>query len=117
MTRVIVLAMAFWLNALSSVANAADTVLILISHEVADFGEWKKRFDAGKVNREKAGLKERHVLRDAGKPSAVIAVLEARSVEDARKFATDAAFNDRVRKASSTGSADIKIGTTSPTGK
>ena len=116
MTRVIVLAMAFWLNALSSVANAADTVLIIISHEVADFAEWKKRFDAGKENREKAGLKERYVLRDASKPSAVIAVLEARSVEDARKFANDAAFNDRIRKASSTGTADIRIGTTNPTG-
>jgi len=117
MTRIAMCAIAIWLNALGSVAHAADTVLIIVSHEVADFGDWKKRFDAGKENREKAGLKERYVLRDASKPSAVIAVLEARSVEDAKKFAADPAFNDRVRKASSTGSADIKIGTTNPTGK
>ena len=114
---ILIAAMAICLNAFGSVANAADTVLIIVSHEVTDFAEWKKRFDAGKDNREKAGLKERYVLRDASKPSAVIAVLEARSVEDAKKFATDAAFNERIKKASSTGTAEIKIGTTNPTGK
>ena len=98
-------------------ANAADTVLLIVSHEVADFGQWKKNFDAGRANREKAGLKERYVMRDAGKPSAVIVVLETSSVETAKKFAADPAFNERVKKASSTGSADIKIGTTNPAGK
>ena len=115
--RMVFLAIGMWTIASAPVAHAADTVLIIVSHEVADFGEWKKRFDAGKANREKAGLKERYVLRDASKPSAVIAVLEARSVEDAKKFASDPAFSDRIKKASSTGSADIKIGTTNPTGK
>jgi hypothetical protein len=98
-------------------ANAADTVLVIASHEVADFGEWKKRFDAGRSNREKAGLKDRYVMRDANKPSAVIVVLEAGSLEHAKKFVADPAFVERVKKASSTGSADIKIGTTNPTGK
>ena len=101
----------------SAVANAADTVLIIVSHEVADFGDWKKRFEAGKSNREKVGLKERYVMGDANKPNAVIVVLEASSVEHAKKFAADPAFNERVKKASSTGSADIKVGTTNPTGK
>jgi hypothetical protein len=100
-----------------AVANAADTVLIFVSHEVVDYGEWKKRFDAGKSNREKAGLKERYVMRDANKPNAVIVVLEASSVENAKKFAADPAFNERLKKASTTGSADIKIGTTNPAGK
>jgi len=100
-----------------SAAYAADAVLVIVSHEVADFAQWKKNFDAGRANREKAGLKERYVMRDAAKPSAVIVVLETSSVEAAKKFAADPAFNERVKKASSTGNADIKIGTTNPSGK
>lgn len=114
---VVATAMAIGLTASGSAANAADTVLVIVSHEVADFGQWKNNFDAGRANREKAGLKERYVMRDAGKPSAVIVVLETSSVETAKKFAADPAFNERVKKASSTGGADIKIGTTNPAGK
>lgn len=115
--RFVITAMGTIVMAFVAVANAADTVLIIVSHEVADFGDWKKRFDAGQSNREKAGLKERYVMRDANKPNAVIVVLEASSVENAKKFAADPAFNERIKKASSTGSADIKIGTTNPSGK
>jgi hypothetical protein len=114
---VAITATALGLTAFGSHANAADTVLVIVSHEVADFGEWKKRFDAGKANREKAGLKERYVMRDASKPSAVIVVMETANVDTAKKFAADPAFNERVKKASSTGTADIKIGTTNPAGK
>jgi hypothetical protein len=57
-----------------AVASAADTVVIIISHEVSDFSAWKKRFDAGKGNREKAGLTERYVMRDVDKPNFVIVV-------------------------------------------
>jgi hypothetical protein len=102
----------FW-----AVASAADTVLIIVSHEVADFSAWKKRFDAGKENREKAGLKERYVMRDVNKPSAVIVVLESGSVENAKTFVADSAFKERIKKASSTGTAEVKIGTTNPGGK
>lgn len=98
-------------------ANAADTVLIVISHEVKDFDTWKKAFEASRPNREKVGLKERYVMRDATKPSAVIVVLEANNVEHAKKYVTDPSFNERVKKASSTGSGDIKIGTTNPAEK
>jgi len=78
---------------------------------------WKKRFDAGKENREKAGLKERYVMRDVNKPSAVIVVLESGSVENAKKFVSDAAFNERIKKASASGTAEIKIGTTNTAGQ
>lgn len=112
--QIVMTAMAISVIAFGAVANAADSVLVIVSHEVADFGEWKKRFDAGRSSREKAGLKERYVMRDASKPSAVIVVLEASNVETAKKFAADPAFNERLKKASSTGTADIKIGTTNP---
>ena len=98
----------------AGLANAADTVLIVISHEVANFGDWKKRFDAVTPAREKTGIKARYVMRDVNKPNAVIVVLEAGSVESAKRYVGDPAFLERVKKASSTGSADIKVGTTNP---
>jgi hypothetical protein len=103
--------------AFGPVASAADTAVIIVSHEVADFGEWKKRFDAGKDNRKKAGLNDRYVMRDADKPSFVIVVLEASSVETAKKFVSGEAFKGRIKKASVSGTAEIKIGATSTAGK
>lgn len=91
------------------VVVAADDAIVFVSHEVADFAAWKKRFDAGKESRAKAGLTERYVMRDASKPNTVIVVLEA-SVENAKKFVADPGFQDRVKKASATGTADIRIG-------
>lgn len=99
-----------------AVASAADTAVVIVSHEVADFSEWKKRFDAGKANREKAGLKERYVMRDVDKPNFVIVVLEG-SLENAKKFVSDPGFKERVKKASASGTAEIKVGTTNTAGK
>ena len=94
--------------AFSTIAGAGDAVII-VSHEVADFAAWKKGFDAGKANRDKARLTERYVMRDLDKPNFVIVVLEA-DREDARRYVNDPAFRERVKKASASGTADIRIG-------
>ena len=90
--------------------------MVIASHPVADFNEWKKRFDAGKANREKVGMTDRFVMRDADKPNVVIVVLEAASPEAAKKFVSDPAFKERIKAASSTGTADIKVGVTGGAG-
>jgi hypothetical protein len=100
----------------SALAGAADTAVVIVSHEVADFSAWKKRFDAGKSNREKAGLKERYVMRDVDKPNFVIVVLEG-TLENAKKFVSDPGFKERVKKASASGTAEIKVGTTNTAAK
>jgi hypothetical protein len=102
-------AIATILFALSPVATAAGPVIVVISHEVTDFAEWKKRFEAGKDHRDKAGLTQRYVMRDVDKPNVVIVVLEG-SLENVKKFVSDPGFKDRIKKASSTGTAEIKIG-------
>ena len=101
----------------AAITNAADPVVIIISHEVADFAAWKKRFDDGKANRDKAGLRERYVMRDADKPNTVIVVFETSSIDNAKKFVSDPGFKERIKKASTTGTAEIRIGTSSPTAK
>jgi hypothetical protein len=98
------------LMTLGAAAGAADPAIVIISHPVADFAAWKKRFDAGKEMRDKAGLTQRYVMRDAAKPEVVVVVFEA-SLENAKKFVSDPGFQDRVKKASSSGSAEIRIAT------
>ena len=115
--QLVITAISVLLIGFGAAATAADTVVIIISHEVADFSAWKKAFDAGKGNREKAGLTERYVMRDANKPNFVIVVFESPSVDHAKKFVSDAGFKDRIKKASVSGTAEIKIGTTGTTGK
>lgn len=115
--QLVITAMSIFLIGFAAAASAADTAVIIISHEVADYGAWRKAFDAGKGNREKVGLTERYVMRDANKPNFVIVVFESASVENAKKFVSDPAFLARIKKASVSGTAEIKIGTTGPVGK
>ena len=105
------------LVACGGAVNAADPAIAVISHEVADVGEWKKRFDATREARKKAGATERFVMRDANKPNTVIVVLEFDSVQSATKYVSDAGFKQRIKKASATGTAEIKVGTTNFGGK
>lgn len=44
----------------------------ILRHKVADFNKWKTVYDADKVNREKAGLKEQWVKRNEKDPSEVV---------------------------------------------
>jgi hypothetical protein len=115
--QLVITAISICLIGFGPAASAADPAVIIISHEVADFSAWKKAFDAGKANRAKAGLTERYVMRDANKPNFVIVVFESASVDDAKKFVSDPAFLARIKKASVSGTAEIKVGTTGAAGK
>lgn len=115
--HLVMTALSLFLIGFAAAASSADTAVIIISHEVADFGAWKKAFDAGKENRAKVGLTERYVMRDANKPNFVIVVFESASLDHAKKFVSDPAFLARIKKASVSGTAEIKVGTTSPAGK
>ena len=95
---------------LCATATAADTVIVITSHEVSDFTAWKKGFDAGKGNRDKAGLTERYIVRSPDKPNFVTIVLAGESLENAKKFVSE--VKDRMKKNKIiVGEPDIKIGT------
>ena len=115
--QLVITAMSICLIGFAAAANAADTTLIIVSHEVADFNAFKKAFEAGKGNREKVGLTDRYLMRDANKPNVVIVVLESASVEGAKKYVSDPGFLARIKKASVSGTAEIKIGTTGAAGR
>ena len=86
------------LLALSGLAQAGNSILI-ITHEVKDFATWKVGYDNDKPNRDKAGLVERFLGRDADKPNVVTIVLEAPDANAARSFSTNLALEDVMTKA------------------
>jgi hypothetical protein len=47
---------------------------MLVRHKVADFAKWKAVYDAHASAREKAGLKEEHLLRSIDNPNEVTRV-------------------------------------------
>ena len=86
MSKLVITAMSIFLIGFAAPANAADTTLIIVSHEVADFNAFKKGFEAGKDNRAKVGLTDRYLMRDANKPNFVIVVLESPALRARRSM-------------------------------
>ena len=56
---------------------------MLIRHKVADFAKWKPVYDAHAPSRQKAGLKEEHLLRSADDPNEVILLFSAEDLDKA----------------------------------
>jgi hypothetical protein len=76
------------LLALSGLAQAGNSILI-ITHEVKDFATWKVGYDNDQPNRDKAGLVERFLVRDADQPNVVTIGLEAPDANAAGRFSTN----------------------------
>jgi hypothetical protein len=64
---------------------------MLVRHKVGDFAKWKPVYDDHRPARQKAGLKEVHLLRNIENPNEVILLF---SVEDPDKAKTFAASDD-----------------------
>jgi hypothetical protein len=60
---------------------------MLIRHRVADFAKWKPVYDAHASAREKAGLKEIHLLRNLDDPNEVILLFSVEDIDKAKAFA------------------------------
>ena len=72
---------------------------MLICHKVADFTRWKTVFDAHRVTRQEAGLKERYVLRGVQDLNEVVILLEAEDLQKARAFMDSADLRKVMEKA------------------
>ena len=84
--------------ALSGLAQAGDTILI-ITHEVKDFTAWKSSYDSDKSSRDKAGLVQRYLVRDADRPNVVTIVFEVPDASAARAFTSNPALKEVMIKA------------------
>jgi hypothetical protein len=64
---------------------------------VADFSKWKPAYDAHLPARQKAGLKEEHLLRNTDDPNKVILLFEAVDLQKAKEFAGSSIYAKQCR--------------------
>ena len=60
---------------------------MLVRSKVTDFDKWKPVYDAHLSARQKAGLKEEHLFRNADDPNEVILLFSAEEIDKAKAFA------------------------------
>jgi hypothetical protein len=64
-------------------------VTVLLSHEVKNYPEWKKIYDAGETLRKKAGIHMSGVYQSFDNPNRVTLLGEAQDAEAVAKFMSD----------------------------
>ena len=82
-----------------TVYDGPMAVLILVQLPVKDYGTWKARYDANKAMRDKSGVVERFVGRDAKSPNLVHVGLVAPSLEAADEFVSSPQVLDAMANA------------------
>jgi hypothetical protein len=60
---------------------------VIVRFRVADFDHWKRVFDAMALTRLEHGIESATVHRDADDPAAIVTILTARSLREARAWA------------------------------
>ena len=80
---------------------------ILIRHKVADFAKWKPVYDAHSSARQKAGLKEEHLFRNAENPNEVLLLFSMEDVDKAKAFAASGDLREAMKKAGVSDKPDL----------
>jgi len=80
---------------------------MLVRHKVADFSKWKSVYDAHSSARQKAGLEEEHLLRNAEDPNEVILLFSAEDLDKAKAFAASDDLRQAMQKAGVSDKPDV----------
>jgi ABC-type sugar transport system substrate-binding protein len=87
-------------------ARAAD-VRMFVRHEVADYGVWRKAFDAFAPAQKKQGVIYKAVYQSTDDPNDVTVVHDFHSLEKAKAFAASAELKATMEKAGVKGAPQI----------
>src|SRR5215469_9140267 len=80
---------------------------LLVRHKVSDFAKWKPVYDAHLSARQKAGLKEEHLFRNADDPNEVLVLFSAEDVEKAKAFTASDDVRQTMAKAGVSDKPDV----------
>jgi hypothetical protein len=83
--------------------------IAIIRHDVADFAQWKPKFDAHRGARQAAGLEDLHVLRDSESPNRLTLLFRAADLNRAKEFANSAGLQDAMKGAGVVGQPEIQF--------
>jgi len=80
---------------------------MLIRHKVADFAKWKPVYDAHLSSRQKAGLKEEHLFRNADDPNEVLLLFSVEDLDKAKTFIASDDLRQAMEKAGVSDKPDV----------
>jgi heme-degrading monooxygenase HmoA len=80
---------------------------LLVRHNVADVAKWKPLYDAHLTARQKAGLREKNLLRSVDNPNEVVLLFEAEDLQKAQAFSESSDLREAMQKAGVVGQPDI----------
>ncbi len=83
--------------------------IVLISHEVRDFAEWKVGFDAHNAAREANGIRVIDVLVDAKNPNMVTGLLEASDLDKLNAMFSSPELKEAMEKGGVISAPEIKV--------
>jgi hypothetical protein len=82
---------------------------VIISHEVKNFADWKKVYDADEVNRSKAGLKITSLYKSVDNSNMITLVGEAPSVDAVKSFMANPELKAAMEKGGVLGMPDVRM--------
>ena len=85
-------------------------VLAVISHDVKDYDEWRKYFDANEPFRVQNGIMQSDVFRCPEHPNKVIVTQHYATVAEARAFLSRPEWKDNMQKAGVVSKPDVILG-------
>jgi hypothetical protein len=82
---------------------------VIISHEVRNYADWKKVYDADEVNRTKAGLKVTGLYHSVDNSNMITLVGEAPSVDAVKSFMANPELKAAMEKGGVLGMPDVRM--------
>jgi hypothetical protein len=89
--------------------NKYKMVTVVISHEVKNYSDWRKVYDADEVNRSKAGFKSAGVFQSVEHPNKITILGEAPSVDAVNSFMSNPELKAAMEKGGVLGMPNIQI--------
>ena len=80
---------------------------LLVRHKVSDFAKWKLVYDAHLSARQKAGLKEEHLFRNADDPNEVLLLFSVEDFDKAKAFSASDDLRQAMERAGVSDKPDI----------
>ena len=82
---------------------------VVVTHEVRNYSEWRKVYDADEVNRSKAGFKTTGEYRSVDNPNLITIIGEVPSEEAIRNFMSNPELKAAMEKGGVISQPDVKI--------
>ena len=82
---------------------------VIITHEVKNYSDWRKVYDADEKNRLKGGIHLTGVYQSVNNPNLITLIGEAPSVETVTNFISNPALKEAMEKGGVIGMPDVKI--------